>query len=167
MISLSISPLRRPQWDVCTLHRCWHTAYRSTWCTRACRPFSHTSCRAGCHGSSSSQSGQSWWRWGSSWDLKKNAGDLLDISISSMDVSFGHQMGTVLPFSSLWCLIQCKFSRMILFVIKLLFHWDDNRRKKWRTRRKATSRSAKIFYTKSHVISVIRPCGISVILTSS
>lgn len=56
------SPWSRHQWGVCTLHRCWHRACRSTWCTRVSHPSSRTSSPAGCHGSSSSRSVPSWWR---------------------------------------------------------------------------------------------------------
>lgn len=65
------SPWSQLRWGVCTLRRCWHRAYRSTWCTRASRPSSHTSSRAGCPCSSSSRSDQSWWRWDNAWDLQE------------------------------------------------------------------------------------------------
>lgn len=64
-------PLHPHQSGAGTLHRCWHIACRSTWCTRASHPSSRTSSHAGCPGSSSSRSDRSWWRWGNFWDLRE------------------------------------------------------------------------------------------------
>ncbi len=103
------TPWSRHQWGVCTLRRCWRRAYQSTWCTRASRPSSHISSHAGCRGSSSSRSDQSWWRWDNSWDLRTTHKWLSDGASTGLDVSFTHQMGTVLPFlTSPWFSEQCK-----------------------------------------------------------